>query len=242
MHRQICSALMSVWEHLAVYECVEPSHMIYSITVRTSHLLEEGLGCSWTHAGAVLLIQTLLFCVNLQLHHISPPPPFSSSQWASLWQTPTEGVTWTAPPQSVFRSQCAPCFPPLAATEQLCWPSGCGGKGRRRCQMPRCFRVLLIKPFLWASESQSGESDGAEGKVNLWPRLSPVQQRTLNPVIAHPRLHPETPHDTASALQWSLQRGETGRFSDDVGMSLLATADNAIMVVGGIAQKPHGTT
>lgn len=51
------------------------------------------------------------------------------------------------PPQSVFMSQSAPCFPPLAATEHLWRPSGCGGKGCRCCQMPRSFRVVRSSHF-----------------------------------------------------------------------------------------------
>lgn len=101
------------------------------------------------------------FCSTQMYTRTTSPFLHPSTLHSELFcgNTPTEGVTWTAPLQSVFRSQCAPCFSPLAATEQLCWPSGCGGKGCSWCQMPQCFRVLLIKPFLSASESQSGERE-----------------------------------------------------------------------------------
>ena len=44
VHWQIDCALMSLWEYLAQCECVEPSHMIYSITVRDKQFIRGDFG------------------------------------------------------------------------------------------------------------------------------------------------------------------------------------------------------
>ena len=207
VHWQIDCALMSLWEYLAQCECVEPSHMIYSITVRDKQFIRGDFGGFANTCWSNFIDWNPFVKSKLRTApHLPSSTLLLFTVSVSVANTYRRGNLTPPPPRSVFMSQCAPCFPPLAATEQLCWPSGCGGKGCCCCccQMPRRFRVLLIKPFLWATESRSGESDGAEEKLNLWPQLSPVQQQTLSPVITRSCLHPETPHDTASALQWSL--------------------------------------
>lgn len=110
------------------------------------------------------------------MHDISPPLAFSSSQWASLWQHTYQRSNLNCPLHSVFRSQWTPCFPPLAATAELHWPSGCRGKGCSCCQMPWCFRVLLIKPFLSASESQFRERERRS-----WGKSEPLTSTVTRP-------------------------------------------------------------
>lgn len=132
---------------------------------------------------------TSLYSFSLLPHSVLPPLS-SSSQWASLWQNPTKGATWTITlpfPGLCFYHSVHLVSSPVAATEQLCLPSGCGGNG---CQLLRCFWVSH-QTLPLSLGSWSKESDRAEGTVNLWPLwLSPVQCRTLKLVTGWPRLYP----------------------------------------------------
>lgn len=107
-----------------------------------------------------------------------PPPPLITLRSHSHSERLCSSHLHTHP-RCVFMSQCAPCFTPLA---ELCWPSGCEGKGkasRHWSRLPRRFRVVPLKPtHQTLSLSTARKSVTALWRtVNLWPPLSPIQQR-----------------------------------------------------------------
>lgn len=149
------------------------------------------------------LIELFQFYINLKslLHHL-----FYLHSALLCGNTCIKGVTWT----TLF-SQITVCtlFPSSGYRKS----SSTGPQDLERgTAAARC----LDASFRSGSKSQSAQNVRAEGKLNLWPQLSPVQQQTLNAVIAHPHPHQVTPHGTASTLQWSLcvQPTVTHRFPD----------------------------
>lgn len=185
---KLCSDV-SVRQSGPVCTCVECSYMMYSTLVR-NRVFIRGQYLEVSHAVPNFIDQNPIVLCTLK---ITPHHPASTvllfTVSSSVANTYRRGVTWTAP-------LCLCIYHSVHVVSLLWLPqsSSAGPQDVERCccccQMPQGFRVVLIKPFLWASESQSGESDRAEGTVNLWPQLSPVQQYTQNPVIAHPHLHP----------------------------------------------------
>lgn len=105
-------------------------------------------------------------------------------------------------PWSVFPSQCAPCFLScgchrVALPALRMWREG-PPEAAMLLSLPH--QTLPLSPW----KPVQRQRDRAEATANLWPLwLSPVQRRTLKPVMGWPRLCPET-HDTASAPQWPL--------------------------------------
>ena len=148
VHWQIDCALMSLWEYLAQCECVEPSHMIYSITVRDKQFIRGDFGgfanTCWSNfidwnpfvksklrtAPHLPSSTLLLFTVSVSVANtyrrgnLTPPPP---------------------PPPLLLLS-CPPL--PLPPSPGLCL----------------CHSVHLVS-LLWPPQSSSAGPQDVEGKA-----------------------------------------------------------------------------
>lgn len=97
------------------------------------------------------------FCSMYNLTSSSPSPPSSFPHWGSLWQTPTEGVTWTPPsPLSLcLYHSIHLVFPRLAATEQLHSALRMWREGPPEATMPPSRLRQTLSLSLWKVSPES---------------------------------------------------------------------------------------
>lgn len=156
-------------------------------------------------------------------------------------------VTWTAP--------LGLCLDHSVHLVSLLWPpqsSSAGpqdveGRAAAAAAAARCLDAsessssnLFFEP-LKASPERVME---LRGKWTSDPNCHPSSSKHWTQSLLTPTFTQRRHTTQASALQWSLcmQPWERGVFWCLCGMSLLVKVDNVIMVLGGIVQKPHGTT
>lgn len=177
---------MSPWEHLAPPQRAERLHMFYSSARDIFHSARWGI--SQANAGPLLLVKMHFQSYNCSTSPLLHYPPLYSGVLCG--NAAIEEVTWAAVLSVRLGSQCAPCFSLLASTEELCWPSGCWGKG---CCYPcqslphQDLSVSLWKPVWW----------------DCWGESEPLTQTVTHPAAnTEPSLHSHALNEKSPMTQF----------------------------------------